>query len=172
VLLLNCDAVSFHRGQNNLSFIVKIRHPTGREAWSWLQITWIATEGILTHATNLSIPLPFLYSPVKFPLLMLIYVWICISQTFSFVSLLLWRGNQAKETKIFCHVGPIHNPYYSHATRRRPSVCRRNARVNLRMCTRPLLCHRHLITFPSSAGTWSHVFGSRPAYPALRSSHG
>jgi len=81
---------------------------------------------------------------------------------------LLRRENQAKETKVFCQVGPIRNPYYSHATRRRRSECKRNARVNLRMRTRPLLCYRQLITFPISASTWSQVFGKwlRAKFPA------
>jgi hypothetical protein len=76
--------------------------------------------------------------------------WECISHTFSFVSLphtetvrLLWRGNQEKELKIFCQVGPIHNPYFSHATRRKRGLCRSNARVHLRMRTMPLLHQRH-----------------------------
>lgn len=177
MLLLNCGSVPFHLGQNNLSFVVKVRHPPGREARSWLQITWIATEGTLTHATSLLTSSLFILFSKIFPpyayLCLCMYIpdlQRCLATIYWKSETLLRRGNQAKETKIFCQVWPIHNPHYSHATGRRRSVCKRKAMVNLRMRTRPLLCHRQLITFPISAGTWSRVFGKQLRAKFLASS--
>jgi hypothetical protein len=127
--------------------------------------TFINPSSLFIHPSKIFPPYAYLCFGMYFPDLQLRLATIYWNS-----ETLLWRGNQAKETKIFCHVGRIHNPYYSHATRRRRSVCRRNARVNLCMCTRLLLCHRHLITFPSSAGTWSHVFGKQLRAKFLASS--